>query len=191
MRRSDCGPCALAVSKKAANCCCHIRQAGSPPGLLRGPSPVPPPPTRPLCGLSCASDHSCTNEASRSNERRPSSSGAFAVARRRVATSTRAPTHARSGGRARPATGRQQQLWMLSYSLQSTCWCGLRWNLVQVPLQSISTHMDWCEYDYIQTKPDVEVRKWWTETVETLLMMVFIFSLIWSPNKANLNKVSL
>jgi len=38
----------------------------------------------------------------------------------------------------------------------SMCWCGLEWNLVQVPLQSTSTHVDWCEYDYIQTRPKEE-----------------------------------
>jgi len=33
------------------------------------------------------------------------------------------------------------------------CWSGLGWNLVQVPLQSTPTHVDWCESDYIQTRP--------------------------------------
>jgi len=32
------------------------------------------------------------------------------------------------------------------------CWCGLRWNVVQVQLQSTSTHVDWCESDNIQTR---------------------------------------
>jgi len=34
------------------------------------------------------------------------------------------------------------------------CWSGLEWNLVQVLLQSTPTHMDWCESDYIQTRPE-------------------------------------
>ena len=36
------------------------------------------------------------------------------------------------------------------------CWSGLGWNLVQVPLQSTPTHVDWCEFDYIQTRPKME-----------------------------------
>jgi len=32
------------------------------------------------------------------------------------------------------------------------CWCGLEWNLVQIPLQFISTYVDWCKSDYIQTR---------------------------------------
>ena len=35
------------------------------------------------------------------------------------------------------------------------CWSGLRWNLIQVPLQTTPTHVDWCESDCIQTKPHI------------------------------------
>jgi len=33
------------------------------------------------------------------------------------------------------------------------CWSGLKWNLVQVSLQSTPTHVDWCESNNIQTRP--------------------------------------
>jgi hypothetical protein len=32
------------------------------------------------------------------------------------------------------------------------CWCGLEWNLVQVPLQSTPTYVYWYESDCIQTR---------------------------------------
>ena len=34
------------------------------------------------------------------------------------------------------------------------CWSGLGWNLIQVPLQPTPTHVEWCESDYIQTRPN-------------------------------------
>jgi len=37
------------------------------------------------------------------------------------------------------------------------CWSGLGWNLVQILLQSTPTHVDWCESDYIQTRPQLIV----------------------------------
>jgi len=47
------------------------------------------------------------------------------------------------------------------------CWSGLGWNLVQDPLQSIPTHVDWCESDYIQTMP-----QWWLKWCEMLWVFI-------------------
>jgi len=41
---------------------------------------------------------------------------------------------------------------VIGFTSIHVCWCGLGWNLVQVPLQSTSIHVDWCESDYIQTR---------------------------------------
>jgi len=46
---------------------------------------------------------------------------------------------------------------VVGFILIHMCWSRLGWNLVQVPLQPTPIHVDWCESDYIQTKPWVEM----------------------------------
>ena len=59
------------------------------------------------------------------------------------------------------------------------CWSGLGWNLVQVPLQSTPTHVDWCESDYIQTRPKLSP----PPQIEFLVLLMslnpFFFSIGW------------
>ena len=42
---------------------------------------------------------------------------------------------------------------VVGFTLIHVCWCGLGWSLVQILLQSTSTHVDWYESDYIQIRP--------------------------------------